>query len=305
MTAVCRVSTQYKEAEAKEELKRRAKQLEMQRREQQRRTAAGGSSGAGYLGVGGGVSGYSPVPQRFDAPTPVRTASPIPTASRAPQFKGSGMKLGTKKTTQSALLDALGGEALLSEDMSVPATPTTTTPEPSMIHKHEHSSLPEVIQERYVANICVLLSTAKGQYSVHIIIRENIRLELQREGGLNDLELKGDMNLNISDASLARIKLAIADPAVAFGPELQYKQHPNVGKFAANKERVIALKDPSRSFPVGQSLAVLKWRYAGKDESYVPLSSAYNDLYCFLPLISACSQLLAYTVERRNLRRQH
>lgn len=82
------------------------------------------------------------------------------------------------------------------------------------------------------------------------------------------------MNLNISDASLARIKLALSEPAVSFGPELQYKQHPNVGKFAANKERVIALKDPSRSFPVGQSLAVLKWRYAGKDESYVPLSSA-------------------------------
>ena len=137
------------------------------------------------------------------------------------------------------------------------------------------------------------------------MIHENIRLELQREGGLNDLELKGDMNLNISDASLARIKLAIAEPAVAFGPELQYKQHPNVGKFAANKERLIALKDPSRSFPVGQSLAVLKWRYAGKDESYVPLSSAYHDFGCIFSLILAHSQLLAYAIQRRNVRRQH
>ena len=106
------------------------------------------------------------------------------------------------------------------------------------------------------------------------MIKENISLELVREGGLNNLELKGDMNLQITDASLARVKLTLAEPATAFGPELQYKQHPNVGKFAANKERVVALKDPSRSFPVGQSLAVLKWRYAGKDESYVPLSSA-------------------------------
>ena len=109
--------------------------------------------------------------------------------------------------------------------------------------------------------------------SVHIATHETIQLELQREGGLNNLELKGDMNLQISDASLARIKLSLTEPAVAFGPELQYKQHPNVAKFAANKDRTIALKDPSRSFPVGQSLAVLKWRYAGKDESYVPLSS--------------------------------
>ncbi|KAG8909296.1 coatomer subunit delta, partial [Tulasnella sp. 408] len=47
-----------KEAEAKEELKRRAKQLEMQRREQSRRQQGGGN-------IGGGVSGYSSVP-RFE-----------------------------------------------------------------------------------------------------------------------------------------------------------------------------------------------------------------------------------------------
>lgn len=110
-------------------------------------------------------------------------------------------------------------------------------------------------------------------YSVHVVVRETLQLELAREGGLISLELKGDMNLQISDAAYTRVKLSLAEPATAFGPELQYKQHPNVGKFAANKERVIALKDPSRSFPVGQPLAVLRWRYDGKDESYVPLSS--------------------------------
>lgn len=108
---------------------------------------------------------------------------------------------------------------------------------------------------------------------MHAVVRETVNLELVREGGLNNLELKGDMNLHISDNSLARVKLALAEPSTTFGPELQFKQHPNVGKFASNKERMIALKDPSRGFPVGQALAVLKWRYAGKDETYVPLSS--------------------------------
>ncbi len=118
-------------------------------------------------------------------------------------------------------------------------------------------------------------------------MKENIQLELVREGGLNHLELKGDMNLQISDASLARVKLILAEPATSFGPELQYKQHPNVGKFAANKERLIALKDSSRSFPVGQSLAVLKWRYAGKDESYVPLSSTLCSVCRFPSFLTA------------------
>lgn len=90
------------------------------------------------------------------------------------------------------------------------------------------------------------------------------------------MDLKGDMNLQVSDAALSRIKIALLPATNDFGSELQFKQHPNVAKFVANKERVIALKDPNRQFPVGQSLAVLKWRYTGKDESYVPLSSTWS-----------------------------
>ncbi|EIM88032.1 uncharacterized protein STEHIDRAFT_94912 [Stereum hirsutum FP-91666 SS1] len=261
-----------KEAEAKEELKRRAKQLEMQRREQQKRAAAGmggGGNSGGFgsgMGSGGGSSGgYAPVPQRFDAPSPApRTASPAQSSLRAPAFKGSGMKLGSKKTKQAELLDALGGEALVSEDMSQPATPVpTTSPElgamgggPASRPKDAgRGSVPAVTPE-----------------SIHIVTKETINLSLSREGGLESMDLKGDMNLQVSDPALARIKIALLPPTNDFGHELQFKQHPNVGKFVANKERVIALKDPSRQFPVNQSLAVLKWRYTGKDESYVPLS---------------------------------
>ena len=120
----------------------------MQRREQQRRAAAGGPSGGSYLG--GGISGYAPVAQReYNAPTPIRTASPAPSSLRAPAFKGSGMKLGAKKSQQSALLDALGGEALLSEDMSAPGTPAiSSTPEPVAAPKNERGSLPPVDAER-------------------------------------------------------------------------------------------------------------------------------------------------------------
>ena len=129
----------------------------MQRREQQRRAAAGGPSGGGYLG--GGVSGYSPVPQRYDSPAaPVaRTASPAQTSVRAPAFKGSGMKLGSKKTRQAELLDALGGDALLSEDMSTPGSPAVSnTPEPVVppAPKNDRGSLPPVHAERWV--VCYL-----------------------------------------------------------------------------------------------------------------------------------------------------
>ena len=123
----------------------------MQRREQQKRAAAlgGGAGGGSY--IGGGVSGYAPVP-RYDAPDipTTRTASPAPAAtSRPPQFKTGGMKLGSKKTRQAELLDALGGEVLAVEDMSSPPTPVPVEP-PTQTQKDARGSLPSVIPERHV-----------------------------------------------------------------------------------------------------------------------------------------------------------
>jgi coatomer subunit delta len=111
------------------------------------------------------------------------------------------------------------------------------------------------------------------------------------------------MCLHVSDPSLSRIKILLLPSPSVFGPELQFKQHPNVGKFSANTDRSIALKDPSRGFPVNQSLAVLKWRYAGKDESYVPLSSECTStlsLHSFLTKLcdfDSGSQLLANALQ--------
>ena len=72
----------------------------MQRREQQRCAASlSGSlnfSGPSYLGVGGGISGYSPIP-RFELaePSPI-TRGMTPTA-KSPAFKGSGWSLARQK----------------------------------------------------------------------------------------------------------------------------------------------------------------------------------------------------------------
>jgi hypothetical protein len=105
--------------------------------------------------------------------------------------------------------------------------------------------------------------------SVHVAIKEQLSVTLLRDGGVQDFELKGDLNLLVSDASLSKLKLTLADKSYS---DLQFKQHPNVAKFGAG-EKVIALKDASRSFPVGQGLGVLRWRMTAKDESNVPLSS--------------------------------
>jgi hypothetical protein len=101
-----------------------------------------------------------------------------------------------------------------------------------------------------------------------VTIREQLAVVLLRDGGLQSFELKGDLDLRITDPALAKLRLTLAKKDYA---ELQFKQHPNVAKFAG-ADKVIALKDASRSFPVGQGLGVLRWRMTAKDESNVPLS---------------------------------
>lgn len=92
---------------------------------------------------------------------------------------------------------------------------------------------------------------------------------MHRDGGLQNFELKGDLDLRISDADYAKLKLTLAPNDYS---DLQFRQHPNVAKFAPKGDKVIALKDASRSFPVGQGLGVLRWRLSSKDESNVPVT---------------------------------
>ena len=116
------------------------------------------------------------------------------------------------------------------------------------------------------------------------------------------MALKGDMNLLVSDADNAHIRVTLAPSTDFGGSAIQFKQHPNVTKFAPGQQRVVALKDPSKSFPVGQNLAVLKWRYAGTDESNVPLSSELPVLFLSLAMANQTrSQLLANTIQRWHL----
>lgn len=133
------------------------------------------------------------------------------------------------------------------------------------------------------------------------------------------MELKGDMNLQISDADFSHIKILLSNPPTDFGGHhLQFKHHPNVLKFSpGQQERVVALKDSSRAFPLHQSIGVLKWRYAGTDESNVPLSSMFFSfmacavcIHCMLPSVNCwpspnndgtCEVSIEYDLENENV----
>ncbi|KAJ9098971.1 hypothetical protein QFC19_006195 [Naganishia cerealis] len=275
-----------KEAEAKEELKRRAKQLENQRREQQRiQRAQGpsypashsggfGSSNSGGYSSGGMAGGYTPVSATsniaHDAYTTPRTSSPAFSsggAAKAPAFKGSGMKLGAKRGNKGRdeLMEALGSEAVVQE------------PEPEAVREDVHHASHAVQADEHV-----LPEVEKD--SIHVTIRERLSLTVLRDnGGLSNFDLRGDLDLRITSPDKSHLRLILAPPpsriaaitAVPGNKDLQFQQHPNVSKFGpggAGEEKTIALKNPERGFPINQGVGVLRWRLSSKDESLVPIN---------------------------------
>lgn len=171
------------------------------------------------------------------------------------------MKLG-KKAKQSELLDALGGE-LATPTGSIPGTPVAGDLSSS-------GTLPPQTS---------IYAPAVHEESVHIVTRERFKATILRDGRPKELEIMGDLDLKVSDPADARVKLSIA-PLGASGEGAQFKQHPNVAKFAGGVGVAgeVKLKDPTRGFPVGQPqpLNVLKWRWSSKDETGIPLASEFS-----------------------------
>ncbi|GAA98828.1 uncharacterized protein L969DRAFT_88867 [Mixia osmundae IAM 14324] len=258
-----------KEQEAKEELKRRAKQLEMQRREMAKR----GQTPYGAQGMSNGSGGgYD---RAYIPPTlpPVQrqdySSSPVPSAQRPVKNKGmqlgASSKMGARKNAD--LIDALGGEVAEapspvsasaaygqpSPQSAVSAAPAHAIPAPAPPAKADNPFAPDTIE------------------TIHLAIKEKVTMEVNRDGGLNSFELKGDLDLRITDPEHARIAVGLGY-LEGFGSDLQFRTHPNVDKKAWSDSKKLALRDAKKSFPVGQGLGVLRWRMTTKDESIVPLT---------------------------------
>lgn len=100
-------------------------------------------------------------------------------------------------------------------------------------------------------------------------------LSATRDGSLNSLEVKGDLELRITDPSLTKLAIQISpasDSSLLPLSALQFKTHPHVDKAGWADARQVRLRDVNKPFPVRQNLGVLRWRGTTKDETCVPLS---------------------------------
>ncbi|KAI1319012.1 Coatomer subunit delta [Mortierella claussenii] len=247
-----------KEREAKEELKRRAKMLDLQRKEQKKSMGSmGGMGGANGQGMGGGYGQSSPMGygghsgmgsvggmggnHGYDSPTPMDDgASKFNSVPKAPATKARGMQLGRKQNNED-LMESLRSEAESASIHAAPVQPVYSVP----------------------------AEPAFPMESVHVHIEEKITMLANRDGGLENMEVKGDLMLRVSDPTLTKISLTLTHLEDS---GIQFKTHPNVNKVLFNSDKVIAFRDSSKEFPLNTPTGVLRWRYISKDESSIPLS---------------------------------
>ncbi|RYP71684.1 hypothetical protein DL771_004635 [Monosporascus sp. 5C6A] len=230
-----------KELEATEERKRKAKQLELQRKESAR-------SGRGMP--------RTPVYPTYTPPTRPTPADTYDSyeaeknrTTKAQTLKGKGMQLG-KKSKTTDMFERVRGDIGADVDDS-PLVPTAAAPA--------------------VTEPAPRASTTMDRDAIHVTINESISAKLSREGSVNSLTVSGDLSLRISDPSLTKIKLDLtANPSHG----AQFRTHPNVDRGLFTSSKAIQMSNVARGFPVNNSVGVLRWRATPKtdDTSALPIS---------------------------------
>ncbi|DBA00988.1 TPA: hypothetical protein N0F65_006249 [Lagenidium giganteum] len=268
-----------KRAQAKDDMKRHTVRIKEEQRERARLERAGlgsyinqnsfGSSMSSAFGRsprandGYGSSGSgSSTPAPFSSPTHAEPPKPVVS-------KTSGMKLGGDSKTGKSFLDAMAAEDDLKEipPMSAPVQ-AVANPEPAATVSHD---------------------------PVGVVVEEKITVLLNREGTVEQLEVKGNLYVSVNDpaSGCCRLKLRSSN---ANG--ISFQTHPKVDKRLFDQESVLALKvtaytnvivagakhfvntqlyvvaslqDTSKPFPSSR-VGVLRWSMKTQDESFLPLN---------------------------------
>ena len=93
---------------------------------------------------------------------------------------------------------------------------------------------------------------------IHVTVAETISAKLSREGSLKTFEVKGDLNLRITDPAFTKLALNLTANEGTY--KAQFRTHPNVDKNLFTSSKQIQLKDTTKRFPSNNSIGVLRWR---------------------------------------------
>ena len=236
--------SQSKINDTKDLMKKKAMEIDKNKLEQKGKQMAGYGMQAGLAAYGSGgksaMGASSHDEPKYSRPEPVSSSASAskPAASKGPS---KGMQLGKSKKGND-ILESLAkeGEAVELEVSSRPA-----------------------------AAAAGMSAAAMSSEPVTLIIDEKLSVQLDKQGGCESLEVMGTMSLTVNSEADSFIRVAITSGA---NKNFQFKTHPNIDKAQHASSNILGLKDPSKPFPVGSELGILKWRMQSKDETLVPIT---------------------------------
>jgi len=222
--------------QAKREAEQQRKKIEKKKNEE-RRAGLGGADYHGTAGLGG--SGYGAgmsIPKSMDPVVETKKETP----KVEPKFS-KGMRLGKGPGAKTAAYTQI----LKEENVQESAVEASTK-----------------------GGISQIVESPLANEKVKIIISEKLVLVSQNDGGLENMEIKGELIINVFDNSCTKVKVQVSQGE---NKDFQFKAHPNMDKNMYSNDNVLALKD-NKAYPIGVASSILKWRYVSKDEKMIPLT---------------------------------
>ena len=288
-----------REAEAAQTATRKAEELRASRAEEARTRAALGGSGAGpaparaagrYGGVGSssytagggggggsaglnaashsssGYGGYSGGSQSASAGS-ATAAAPASAPAPAPASRGRGMKLGGGSASGGG---GLGGGA--KGTGSLAAMMAEEGMDSGYLAKlqggADGGAAANDGAEAVVSKAAAAAAAASAD-EASVAVDERITAVLTRDGEAS-VQVKGSLTLSVHNPSATRIRVNLSKGSDT--DSWSFQNHPNTDKALFASSNCIALKDASKTFPVGNPVGVLRWRKASKDADFAPLA---------------------------------
>uniref|UniRef100_UPI00358FBCE2 coatomer subunit delta n=1 Tax=Myxine glutinosa TaxID=7769 RepID=UPI00358FBCE2 len=229
------------EREAKAEMRKKAKELQLARREAERL----GKKPPGYGNYGSslGTTGQGMVPSAPAILTDMADTD-RPKVSASSRSTGRAMKLGSRGKEVESFV-----EKLVSEGVSVA----------------EESGRRRGAGSETTAPVV----PAAHMDSVHLRVEEKLSVQCGRDGGLLSLEILGLISLHLNDEKFGKIQVMVAN-GDRKGAQLQ--THPNVDRKLFTSSGVLTLKHADKSFPLHTDVGLLKWRLQSNDQALLPIT---------------------------------
>lgn len=258
-----RIITESKINQARDEARRKAQDIDQQKAQMRAAMAAAGGGGGGgkYSSYGSesmrGGDRYGPpssmsasssaTSRDLESPPAPRATSPTAAASK-PKAKGMQLSKAKKSDEFFAQLNKEDNKLAASAKPAAAAAGASTA-----------------------AAAASSASSLLNGKSVRVLLDEKLVAEVDKEGGVRRVELKGEVKLTVVDPSDAR--LIVRTTGLSERDGWKCRLHPKIHKTLWSSEGTLGLADSGKPFPVGSDNApvVLKWRKdAGEDD--LPLS---------------------------------